>query len=49
METSLGNRGHTCTDLGIPVAGEVEEKEELKSLSHKWRSGRKGRTEKLVT
>ena len=27
--------GHTCTNLGIPIAGEVEEKEELKNLL-KW-------------
>ena len=24
--------GHTCTDLGIPIAGEVERREELKNL-----------------
>ena len=35
METSLSSCGHICTDLGIPVAGEVEEKEELKNLL-KW-------------
>ena len=27
--------GHTCTDLGIPIAGKVEEKEELKNFL-KW-------------
>ena len=30
METSLSRVGHTCTFLGI--AGDVEEKEELKNL-----------------
>ena len=35
METSLWSCGHTCTDLGIPIAGKVEEKEELKNLL-KW-------------
>ena len=24
--------GQTCTDLGIPIAGQVEEKEDLKNL-----------------
>ena len=32
VETSLSSCGNTCTHLGIPRAGEVEEKEELKSL-----------------
>ena len=32
METSLSSYGHTCTDLGILIAGEVEEKKELKNL-----------------
>ena len=32
METSLWSCGHTCTDSGIPVACEMEEKEELKNL-----------------
>ena len=32
VETSLSSRDHTCTDLGIVIAGEVEEKEELKKL-----------------
>ena len=31
-ETSLWSCGHTRTDLGIPIAEEVEEKEELKNL-----------------
>ena len=35
VETSLSSCGHTCNDLGIPIAGEVEEKEELKNLL-KW-------------
>ena len=35
METSLSSSGHTCTDLGIPIAGEVEEKKEPKNLL-KW-------------
>ena len=34
-EKSLSSCGHTCTDLDIPIAGKVEEKEELKSLL-KW-------------
>ena len=29
METSLSSCGQTCTDLGIPIAGEVQEKEDL--------------------
>ena len=32
METSLSSCGHTCTHLGIQIAGEAEEKEELKNL-----------------
>ena len=28
-EKSLSSCGHTCTDLDIPIAGKVEEKEEL--------------------
>ena len=32
METSLWSCGHTCADLGILIAGEMEEKEELKIL-----------------
>ena len=32
METSLSSYGHTCINLGILIAGEVEEKEELKKL-----------------
>ena len=32
VETSLSSCGRTCTDLDIPIAGEVEEKEQLKSL-----------------
>ena len=32
METSLSSCGHTCTHVGILIAGEVEEKEELKTL-----------------
>ena len=29
METSLSSRGHICTNLGIPKAGDLEEQEEL--------------------
>ena len=36
METLLSICGHTCTNLGILIAGEVEEKEELKNLLHKF-------------
>ena len=32
VETSLSSSDHICTDLGIPIAAEVEEKEELKNL-----------------
>ena len=32
METSLSSCGHTCTHLGILIAGEVAEKQELKNL-----------------
>ena len=32
METSLSNCSHTCTHLGILIAGEVEAKEELKNF-----------------
>ena len=32
METSLSNCGHTRTHLGILIAREAEEKEELKNL-----------------
>ena len=32
MGTSLSRCGHTCTHLGILIAGEFEEKEELKNL-----------------
>ena len=35
METSLSSCGHTCTKLGISIAREVEEKEELENLL-KW-------------
>ena len=35
IETSLSSLGHTCIDLGIPVTGGVEEKEEVKNLL-KW-------------
>ena len=31
-KTSLSRCGHICTDLGIPIGGEVKEKEELKNL-----------------
>ena len=31
VETSLSSCGHTSTDLDIPIAGKVEEKEELKN------------------
>ena len=32
VKTSLWSCGHICTDAGIPITGEVEGKEELKSL-----------------
>ena len=32
VETSLSSCRHTCTDLGILIAGEVEKKEKLKNL-----------------
>ena len=32
VETSLSSCCHTCTHLGILIAGEAEEKEELKNL-----------------
>ena len=32
VETSLWSCGHTCTHLGILVAGVVAEKQELKNL-----------------
>ena len=32
VETSSSSCGHTYNDLGIPIAGEVEENEELKTL-----------------
>ena len=35
VEISLSSCGHICTGWGIPIAGEVEEKEELKNL-FKW-------------
>ena len=35
MENSLSSCGHICTNLGIPIAGEMKEKEELKNLL-KW-------------
>ena len=37
-ETSWWSCGHTCTNLSIPIAGEVEEKEKLRNLlkSGKW-------------
>ena len=41
VESPLWNCGHTCTDLGIPIAGQVEEKEKLKNLL-KWGNGRSG-------
>ena len=31
METSLSSCGHTCTHLGILIAGEVAEKQELRN------------------
>ena len=31
MEASLSRRGHTSTDLGISIAGGVDEKEEIKT------------------
>ena len=34
-KTSLLSCGHTCTHLGMPIAGEVKEKKELKNLL-KW-------------
>ena len=35
METLLSSYGHKCVHLGIPIAGEMKEKEELKNLL-KW-------------
>ena len=35
VETSLWSCGDICTDLGIALAGEVEEKEDRKNLL-KW-------------
>ena len=35
VETSVSSCDQTCAHLGIPVAAEVEEKEELKNLL-KW-------------
>ena len=35
METSLLSCGHTFTSLGVPIAGELEEVNELKNL-FKW-------------
>ena len=35
MESSLSSCGHACTNLGIPIPGEEEEKEELENLL-KW-------------
>ena len=35
METSVSSCDQACAHLGIPVAAEVEEKEELKNLL-KW-------------
>ena len=32
VSAELQSCGHTCTDLGIPIAGEVDEKEELKNV-----------------
>ena len=32
VETSMSSCGHTCTHLGILIAGEVAEKQELKDL-----------------
>ena len=32
VEISLSSCGHICTNAGIPVAGEVEEKEEIEKL-----------------
>ena len=32
METSLSSWGHICTHLGILIAEEMEEKEELENL-----------------
>ena len=32
METSLSSCGHTSTNLGILIAGEVEEKKRVKNL-----------------
>ena len=32
METSLSSCGHACPHLGILIAGEVTEKQELKNL-----------------
>ena len=35
METSCWSCGHTYNDLGVPIAEEAEEKEQLKNLL-KW-------------
>ena len=32
VKTSISRCGHRCTDLDIPIAGEVEENEKLKNL-----------------
>ena len=32
VETPLSSCGHICTNLGIPIAAEVEEKEQLKNM-----------------
>ena len=41
--------GHTCTDLGIPIAGDTEEKEKLKKLSKwgKWQIAKFSHTSKI--
>ena len=35
VETLLSSCSHTCTDIDIPITGEIEGKEELKK-SIKW-------------
>ena len=41
--------GHICTDLGIPIAGDTEEKEKLKKLSKwgKWQIAKFSHTSKI--
>ena len=48
-ETSLRSCGHICTDLGIPKAGDTEEKEKLKKLLKwgKWQIAKFSHTSKI--